>query len=106
MTRKIKATKKAIKVQREGRYGRLKSRQSLRQIFVKTPGGKTVVHYKRKKPSKAHCAECGAVLSGVAREIPSKIKNISKTAKRPQRAYGGMLCSRCARKKIIMESRQ
>jgi len=106
MTRKRKATKKAIKVQRTGRYGRFKARKALRQIFVKTPGGKTVVHYKKRKPGKAHCAECGALLSGIPRELPTKMKNMPKTEKRPQRAYGGYLCSKCARKKIIEEFRK
>jgi len=106
MTQKRKATKKAIKVQRTGRFGRFKSRKSLRQIYVKTPGGKTVVHYKKKKPGKAHCAECGALLHGVPRELATKMKNMPKTAKRPERPYGGVLCSKCARKKIIEELRK
>ncbi|MBW2977789.1 50S ribosomal protein L34e [Candidatus Woesearchaeota archaeon] len=105
MTRKRKSAK-TIKVQRAGRYGRLKSRKSLRQVFVKTPGGKTVVHYKKKKPGKAHCAECGALLQGIPRELPVKMKNMPKTEKRPQRPYGGFLCSKCARKKIIAEFRK
>ena len=105
MTRKRKSAK-TVKVQRAGRYGRFKSRKSLRQVFVKTPGGKTVVHYKRRKPGKAHCTECGAPLSGIPRVLPIKMKNLSKTAKRPERPYGGFLCSKCARKKIIEEFRK
>ena len=105
MTRKRKSSKN-MKIQRKGRYGRLKSRQSLRQVFVKVPGGKTVVHYKKKKPGKAHCSECGALLPGIPRELPTKMKNIPKTAKRPERPYGGVLCSKCTRKKIIEEFRR
>ena len=106
MTRKRKATKKSVKVERESRFGSLKSRQSKRQVFVKVPGGRTVIHFKKKKPGKAHCAECGSVLAGVPRESSLKMKNMAKTAKRPQRAFGGVLCSKCARKKIIDQARK
>jgi large subunit ribosomal protein L34e len=106
MTRKRKATLKSVKIQRKGRFGSLKSRQAFRQIFVKVPGGKTVVHYKKKKPGKAVCGECGAVLQGVVRERPYRMRKMAKTMKKPTRAFGGMLCSRCARKKIIQEARR
>ncbi|MCK5282733.1 MAG: 50S ribosomal protein L34e [Nanoarchaeota archaeon] len=74
----------------------LRSR-SLRRIKVKVPGGRVVTHYKRRKPSPAKCGGCGAVLKGIARERPRKMQNIPKTRKRPQRPYGGVLCSKCAR---------
>ena len=70
-------------------------------IFKKVPGGRTVVHYKAKKPSKAKCGDCGKVLAGVARERPAKMKNLPKTKKKPSRPFGGNLCSKCMRKKII-----
>ncbi len=84
---------------------RRKSR-SLRRVFRRTPGGKTVIHYEPRKPKKAHCASCGAVLKGVLRERPYKMQNIPKTKKRPSRPYGGMLCSRCMREKILMSVRK
>jgi len=79
--------------------GRIKSR-TLRRIKVKVPGNRSVIHYRKRKPSAAKCAGCGAVLSGVPRERPYKMKNMAKTQKRPERPYGGILCSRCMRKKI------
>ena len=85
--------------------GKFKSGR-FRKIFVKTSGGRTAVHYKKRKPSKAKCAGCGAVLPGVPRERLHKMKKISKTKKRPERPYGGFLCSKCARKKIITEARE
>ena len=84
--------------------GKYKSR-TYRRIHIKTPGRRNIIHYKRRKPSKAHCAECRAVLSGVPRELPYKMQNMPKTKKRPERPYGGMLCSKCARKRIISEAR-
>ena len=58
----------------------LRSR-SLRRVKVKTPGGKVVTHYRRKTPKKAHCAECGAILPGVASKRPIKMRNMAKTKK-------------------------
>ena len=92
------------KIEREGRYGRYKSR-SFRQVSRKVPGGKTKIHYKYKKPKKAHCAKCGALLAGVPRERPNKMKNMAKTKKRPQRPFGGVLCSKCMRKEIIARNK-
>jgi large subunit ribosomal protein L34e len=84
-----------------------KSRRShtLRRVFVKTPGGKTVLHYRKRKPQKAHCASCHKVLPGVASERPYKMQNMAKTEKRPERPYAGMLCSACARLAIKAKTR-
>jgi len=70
---------------------------SLRKVKVKTPGGNVVTHYRKKKPKGAHCAGCGRVLPGIPRERPTKMQNMAKTKKRPQRKFGGMLCTRCSR---------
>ena len=79
--------------------GKYKSR-TFRRGFVKVPGSKTKLHYKRRKPSKAKCANCGTVLKGVPRELPYKMRNLAKTKKRPQRPYGGVLCSKCTKQKL------
>ncbi len=71
--------------------------RTFRRVFVKTPGGSVKIHYERRKPSHAKCSSCGAVLKGVARDIPSRLKKLSKTGRRPERPYGGNLCSRCMR---------
>ena len=75
--------------------GKHKSR-SMRKVFVRTPGSRTTVHYKSRKPSKAVCV-CGAPLKGVPNLIPSKMGKLSKSQKKPERPYGGNLCSRCMR---------
>ena len=71
-----------------------------------TPGGKNKIHYRKRKPSKAKCGRCGAVLKGVPRERPFKMQNMPKTKKRPERPYGGVLCSRCMRDTIIKKARE
>ena len=97
--------KSKVNTRREGRYGRFKSRQALRMVYVRTPGGVTVTQYKKKKPKKVPCAICGKALSGVPRERPYKMQNMPKTKKRPERPYGGNLCSACMRRKLIRKSR-
>ncbi len=81
--------------------GREKSGR-FRKVFVKTPS-KTVVHYRESKPSKAICSQCKKQLSGVPRERPAKMANMAKTAKRPERPYGGVLCSACTR--VLLKER-
>ncbi len=79
--------------------------KSLRKVYRKTPGSRVTVHYKKRKPKKAKCANCGALLSGVLRERPYKMMNIPKTKKRPERPYGGYYCSKCMRKILIEKAR-
>ena len=77
-----------------------------RKVFVRTPGGETVLHRRRFNTSKPVCAECGVVLKGVARGNPADVTKLSKTQRRPERPYGGVLCSKCTRKKLIKEARK
>jgi large subunit ribosomal protein L34e len=84
--------------------GKYKSR-TFRRVFTKT-ATKTVIHYKRRRPSKPVCASCGTVLKGVHNLLPYKMKNMPKTKKRPSRAFGGVLCSKCSRDKIKQEARK
>ncbi|MFH1668536.1 MAG: 50S ribosomal protein L34e [Candidatus Woesearchaeota archaeon] len=79
--------------------------RTLRRVSVKTPGSRTTMHYRKRKPSKAICSKCGATLAGVPRERPYKMQKLAKTMKRPERPYGGVLCSSCTRRKVISESR-
>ncbi len=71
-----------------------------RKVSVKTPGGQVKVHYKQKKPSKAICAGCKKHLAGVPHQRPGKLTKVPKTARRPERPYGGVLCSACMREQI------
>ncbi len=75
-------------------------------MAVKTPGGEVKTHYKERKPKKAKCGMCGKELKGVPRERPSKLSKIPKTQRRPERKFGGVLCSSCSRKKILAEARK
>jgi large subunit ribosomal protein L34e len=83
--------------------GKYKSR-SLRRKQVRTTSGSKQTYSKR-NPKKAKCGECGAKIAGVPRARPVKMKNLPKTKKRPERPYGGFLCSKCMRQKIKQENR-
>ncbi|MEM5812456.1 MAG: 50S ribosomal protein L34e [Candidatus Aenigmatarchaeota archaeon] len=74
--------------------------RALRKIRVKLPGGAFIIHYFKRKPSPAVCANCKKPLHGVPRERPSIIKKLSPRKRRPERPYGGNLCPSCAREKM------
>jgi large subunit ribosomal protein L34e len=84
--------------------GRLKSRR-FRRVKKKLPGGKTVIHYIKRKPSSASCSNCGKKLPGVPRVTKARLKKIPKNQRRPERPYGGNLCSKCSKEKIKKEAR-
>jgi len=84
---------------------RFRSR-TFRRVYVKTPGGNTVLRHKRRKPGKAQCGMCGDYLKGVARGISADVKKLSKTERRPERPFGGVLCSKCMRKVMVEKSRK
>ena len=83
---------------------RLRSR-SLRKIFRKVPGGRTSIHYKRRKHKLGKCSGCGDALKGVPHELPHKMRKMAKTKKRPERPFGGVLCGKCMRNMIIDKAR-
>jgi len=84
--------------------GRRKSR-SFRRLRVRIPSGRSITHYTRRKPGKAQCSSCGAYLKGVPRARSTEIHNMPKSFKRPERPYGGVLCSRCTRQTIVNKFR-
>ncbi|MBI2148086.1 50S ribosomal protein L34e [Candidatus Woesearchaeota archaeon] len=84
---------------------RFRSRR-FRRANVRTPGGNTVIHYKFRKPGKPQCSNCGEYLKGVARGRVSSISKLAKTQKRPERPFGGVLCSRCMRKTMVEKARK
>lgn len=79
---------------------------SARKVYRRTPGGRTVIHYRRKKVDWAKCANCGSILNGVPRLRPSEMRKLSKSERRPNRPYGGYLCPRCLRREVIRRARE
>ncbi|MEX2683556.1 MAG: 50S ribosomal protein L34e [Candidatus Sigynarchaeota archaeon] len=89
--------------------GKYRSRTFTRKK-TRLPGKKNIIHYDRRKPSAAHCKECGKMLAGIPRSRDSKAGNLPKTRKRPERPYSGNLCPNCLKLKtqaaVLAESRQ
>jgi large subunit ribosomal protein L34e len=74
--------------------------RSLRKMKVKLPGGASVIHYFRRRPSESVCASCKKPLHGVPRARPHGLKSFAKSSMRPERPYGGNLCPTCSRERI------
>ena len=83
-----------------------KRSRTFRRVYVKTPSGRNVIHYKRRKPKLAHCSDCGKILHGTKRELPYKIRTLPKSQKRPERIFGGTLCSACVKRELIRRTRK
>lgn len=83
-----------------------KRSRTFKRIHKKLPGGRNTVHYEKRKPGKAKCGKCGALLKGVPRERPYKMQKMPRSVKRPERPYGGNLCSRCTREVFIQKARK
>lgn len=75
---------------------------SARRVHKRTPGGKTVLTFKRKKLGQAKCQLTGAKLSGVPR---SKLTKIAKSSRRPTRPFGGVLSPSAMKRVLIARTR-
>jgi large subunit ribosomal protein L34e len=84
---------------------KFKSR-TFRRVKRVTPGNKNVTHYVKKKPGKAVCAKYGTPLAGVPNELPTKMKNMPKSSKRPERPFGGVLSSKAMRELLKEKARK
>ncbi len=78
--------------------------RSLKRTFVKTPGGRTLIHYKKKRHKPARCGVCGAKLSGTPTGPKIFIKKLPKSRRRPNRPYGGNLCPKCTRRIFLRKA--
>ena len=78
---------------------------SLRKVKKKLPGGRVKHAYLKRKPKKAVCAVSRTPLPGVPQGRPYKVKKLSKTQRRPERPYGGVLGSKAMRDVMIKKAR-
>jgi len=74
--------------------------RALRKMKVKLPGGASIIHYFKRRPSGAVCAVCRKPLHGVPREKPFRMRAFYRSSKRTERPYGGNLCPACSRERI------
>ena len=80
--------------------------RSMRRVFRKLPGGRTTLHYRKRKPSEPKCGSCGTTLIGIPNERDYKMQGMSKGKNRVSRPFGGMFCSKCTRNLIKKEVRK
>ncbi len=66
-----------------------------RRVRVKTPSGRAVIRYEKRRKQKATCSACYAKLQGVSNE-----RGLAASKRNPSRPYAGVLCSRCSRETI------
>jgi large subunit ribosomal protein L34e len=76
------------------------------KVKVRTPSGRIVINLRRRKPSFAECAVCGKQLHGIPRLVSAQMKKLPKTKRRPERPYGGYLCSTCSRELFREKARK
>lgn len=72
----------------------LRSR-SIRKSYRKTPGGKTVAHFEKKRCRGISCGRCGKYVQGTKGFSRVQISKLSKSEKIPTRPFAGVLCSNC-----------
>ncbi|CEO96017.1 Large ribosomal subunit protein eL34 [Plasmodiophora brassicae] len=68
---------------------------------VKTPGGKNVLQYRKKRANGPKCGDCGLKINGIPALRPIEMKSVSKRQRTVSRAYGGSRCGTCVRQRII-----
>ena len=72
--------------------------RTTKRYRVKTPGGRTVIHTKKKKYTVLRCVSCSAKLNR-AKLTMKGVRKMTKTGKRHGRPYSD-LCSKCMRIKL------
>ncbi|CAK9103899.1 60S ribosomal protein L34-B (60S ribosomal protein L34-2) [Durusdinium trenchii] len=68
---------------------------------VKTPGGKLVAQYIKKTANVPKCGDTKTPLHGMPALRPNKFKKLHQRQKKVSRAYGGVLCGKAVRERII-----
>lgn len=65
------------------------------------PSGITGVIFRKKATNKPRCPDTGKVLNGTAYGRKRKLRNYSKTEKRPTRYYGGILSANALKFRLL-----
>merc|ERR1711972_110634 len=74
---------------------------SNKRRIVRTPGGRLVYQYLKKRGKVAKCADSKVALAGVAQARAFELRKLAKNRKTVSRAYGGNLTANCVREKVI-----
>uniref|UniRef100_A0A182QJ06 Large ribosomal subunit protein eL34 n=1 Tax=Anopheles farauti TaxID=69004 RepID=A0A182QJ06_9DIPT len=75
--------------------------KSNKRRIVRTPGGRLVYHYVKKRRTLPKCGQCKKELQGIKPSRPCERPRMSRRLKTVTRTFGGVLCHRCLRERII-----
>jgi len=75
--------------------------KSNRVKIVKTPGGKLTYQYVKKRGTVPKCGDSKVELPGIKASRPKQRMSMTKRLKTVSRAYGGSLCAKSVRLRII-----
>ncbi|KAF4670576.1 60S ribosomal protein L34 [Perkinsus olseni] len=75
--------------------------KSNKQKLVKTPGGKLVYHKITKTATGPRCGDCKGKINGVKCLRPFKYSQLKQRERHVSRAYGGSICGKCVKQRII-----
>ncbi|CAJ0938184.1 unnamed protein product, partial [Mesorhabditis belari] len=67
----------------------------------KTPGGKLVYQYVKKRGKVPKCGDTGVKLHGITSARPRELSRLSRRHKTVSRAYGGVLAPNALKERII-----
>ena len=68
---------------------------------VRTPGGKLVYQYLKKPKKIPRCGQCKEKLRGIIPARPMERSRMCLRKKTVKRAYGGVLCHKCVKERIV-----
>ncbi|TPP58253.1 Large subunit ribosomal protein L34e [Fasciola gigantica] len=74
---------------------------SNKRKMVKTPGGRVVYIYVKKRGTFPKCGDCKTKLPGIKPSRPRERASMSKRLKTVNRAYGGTRCHKCVRNRVM-----
>ncbi len=69
----------------------------MKKVKIRSPSGNAMLRRRRERVAAAKCANCKSPLHGLQRKTQSGFKKLSLSERRPERPYGGCLCSNCSR---------
>merc|ERR1711956_115480 len=75
--------------------------KSNKRKTVRTPGGKLVFQYLKKRPTLPKCPMTGLKLKGIKPATNQEKTRLSRRQKTVYRAYGGVLSHKAVREKIV-----
>ena len=71
-----------------------------KRFKVPLPGGRSRIHYKRKKASAPLCFKCGRSIAGLSNLKTAEITKLSRSKRRIKRIYAGDLCHICLKEAL------